>query len=131
MGDKAFYIGYEDGPGRIAEYIEHRLMRERQILQALGGGLVRIPDMVERIYVEVPRNLHRTAAMSVESHLKKLAREGPVRERREPDALGVALLRRATALDTHGALEGEDGSRSDRPARRLDGAAGGGLQGPR
>jgi hydroxyacylglutathione hydrolase len=29
----------EDGPGRIAEYIEHRLMRERQILEALGDGL--------------------------------------------------------------------------------------------
>ncbi|MFQ5973996.1 MAG: hypothetical protein ACE5Q3_16850, partial [Alphaproteobacteria bacterium] len=54
--------------------------------EALGDGLVRIPDMVERIYAEVPRNLHRTAAMSVESHLKKLAREGRVRERREPDA---------------------------------------------
>lgn len=76
----------EDGPGRLAEYIEHRLMRERQILGALGDGLLRIPDMVERIYAEVPRNLHPAAAMSVESHLKKLAREGRVREHRVPDA---------------------------------------------
>ena len=28
----------EDGPGKIAEYVEHRLLRERQILDAMGGG---------------------------------------------------------------------------------------------
>src|SRR6185436_9103706 len=33
----------EDGPARIQEYIDHRLMRERQILQALGDGLATIP----------------------------------------------------------------------------------------
>ena len=36
--------------------------------------------MVERIYAEVPKNLHPVAAQSVASHLKKLAREGRVRE---------------------------------------------------
>src|SRR5207249_7442513 len=36
----------EDGPGRIQEYIDHRLMRERQILTALGAGLATIPEMV-------------------------------------------------------------------------------------
>jgi hydroxyacylglutathione hydrolase len=76
----------EDGPGRIAEYIEHRLMRERQILQALADGLVTIPAMVARIYADVAPALHPMAAMSVESHLRKLAREGRVRERREGDA---------------------------------------------
>ncbi len=76
----------EDGPGRIREYIAHRLMRERQILEALGDGLVTIPAMVERIYADVAQSLHRVAAQSVESHLKKLAREGRVREHRTPDA---------------------------------------------
>jgi glyoxylase-like metal-dependent hydrolase (beta-lactamase superfamily II) len=76
----------EDGPGRIAEYIEHRLMRERQILDALGAGLVTIPAMVSRIYAEVSPALHGAAAMSVEAHLKKLAREGRVREHLERDA---------------------------------------------
>ncbi len=59
-------------------------MRERQILQALGDGLRTIPTMVERIYAEVPKNLHPVAAQSVASHLKKLAREGRVREHAEP-----------------------------------------------
>jgi hydroxyacylglutathione hydrolase len=76
----------EDGPGLIAEYIEHRLMRERQILQALGDGLHTIPAMVERIYALVPKNLHAMAGQSVASHLKKLAREGRVREHPVSDA---------------------------------------------
>lgn len=76
----------EDGPGRIAEYIEHRLLRERQILESLGDGPATIPQLVSRIYADVPTSLHRPAAMSVESHLKKLLREGRVREHREADA---------------------------------------------
>lgn len=70
----------EDGRGRIAEYIEHRLMRERQIVEALGAGLATIPELVARIYADVPAALHPVAAMSVESHLRKLAREGRARE---------------------------------------------------
>lgn len=70
----------EDGPARIREYVEHRLMRERQILEALGDGLHTIPAMVARIYADVAPSLHAAAAMSVESHLRKLAREGRVRE---------------------------------------------------
>jgi hydroxyacylglutathione hydrolase len=70
----------EDGPARIREYIDHRLMRERQILDALAGGLETIPDLVERIYADVSPKLHPVAAQSVESHLRKLEKEGRVRE---------------------------------------------------
>jgi hydroxyacylglutathione hydrolase len=76
----------EDAPAKIQEYIDHRMLRERQILEALGDGLPTIPAMVERIYAEVPKALHPTAAMSVESHLKKLKREGRVRETVVKDA---------------------------------------------
>ena len=76
----------EDAQGKLTEYIEHRMLRERQILQALGDGLRTIPTMVERIYAEVPKNLHAMAGQSVASHLKKLAREGRVREHVEPNA---------------------------------------------
>src|SRR5215470_742643 len=76
----------ENAQAKLTEYIEHRLDRERQILQALGDGLRTIPTMVERIYAEVPKNLHPVAAQSVASHLKKLAREGRVREQPERDA---------------------------------------------
>ena len=70
----------EDGPAKIAEYLEHRMLRERQILEALADGLTTIPTMVARIYADVAPALHPVAAMSVESHLKKLAREGRVVE---------------------------------------------------
>jgi glyoxylase-like metal-dependent hydrolase (beta-lactamase superfamily II) len=76
----------EDGPGRIREYIEHRLMRERQILEALVDGVVTIPEMVKRIYADVPEKLHAMAAQSVESHLRKLEHDGRVREHVRPKA---------------------------------------------
>ena len=74
----------EDPRERIREYVEHRLERERQILEVLGGGPTAIPDIVAAIYADVSRALHGAAAMSVESHLRKLAREGRVREHLRP-----------------------------------------------
>ena len=44
----------ENAPAKIQEYIDHRLLRERQVLEALGDGLLTIPAMVERIYAQVP-----------------------------------------------------------------------------
>lgn len=76
----------EDARGKLEEYIEHRLLRERQILETLGDGVETIPAMVKRIYADVPEKLHMAAAMSVESHLKKLAKEGRVSEALESGA---------------------------------------------
>jgi ribonuclease/clavin/mitogillin len=70
----------EDGPGHIAAYIDHRLMRERQILATLADGPATIPELVRRIYVDIAPALHPTAALSVEAHLRKLHREGRVEE---------------------------------------------------
>src|SRR2546428_521453 len=61
-------------------------LRERQILDALSAGPSVIPDVVKRVYVDVAPALHGIAAMSVESHLKKLKREGRVRETVQRDA---------------------------------------------
>ncbi len=71
----------EDGPAQIREYIEHRLLRERQILAAVGEGRATIPEIVEKIYAEVSPALHAAAALSVESHLRALEKAGRVRER--------------------------------------------------
>ena len=76
----------EDAPAKIQEYIDHRLMRERQILETLGDGLHTIPEMVARIYVDVSPALHHAAGMSVSSHLAKLKREGRVSEEVAPNA---------------------------------------------
>lgn len=64
---------------KIAEDIEHRRMRERQILEAMWGGARTIQEMVARIYPRVPKGLHRLAEESVWSHLVKLGEENRVR----------------------------------------------------
>jgi len=70
----------EDAAGKIQEYLDHRMLRERQILEALGAGVGTIPELVRVIYADVPVALHGAAAMSVHSHLKKLKQEGRVGE---------------------------------------------------
>ena len=74
----------EDGRGKLREYIEHRLEREREIVAALGGGCERISEIVAEVYAAYPPSLHGPARMTVCSHLLKLAREG--RARAEGDA---------------------------------------------
>jgi len=76
----------EDGPGKIQEFIDHRMLRERQILETLGGGARTIPEIVKIVYADVSTALHRVAAMSVHSHLRKLKHEERVSE--EPAAGG-------------------------------------------
>jgi glyoxylase-like metal-dependent hydrolase (beta-lactamase superfamily II) len=71
---------------KICEYIEHRLERERQIVDAMRAGESSIERMVERIYVDTPRVLYAAAGMSVRSHLLKL--EAEKRAARSVDAAG-------------------------------------------
>jgi hydroxyacylglutathione hydrolase len=72
----------EDAPAKIQEYIDHRMERERQIVDALGNGARTIPEMVKVIYTDIPEKLHAMAGMSVHSHLKKLKKDGRVAEER-------------------------------------------------
>ena len=65
---------------KIREYIAHRELRERQVLEALGAGPLEVMAIVKKIYVDVPEYLHPAAASSVRSHLKKLGKEGRVAE---------------------------------------------------
>jgi endoribonuclease LACTB2 len=67
-----------DGKAKIREYLAHRMLREQEILAALGDGLTRIGEMVKRIYAAYPAELHAPAAGSVTAHLRKLEREGRV-----------------------------------------------------
>ena len=76
----------EDAAGKIREYIDHRMERERQILEVLGGGTRTIPEMVKVIYADVPEKLHVMAGKSVHSHLKKLVKDGRVREEKVSSA---------------------------------------------
>lgn len=73
----------QDPQAKITEYIGHRRMRERQVLDALYGGARTIREMVARIYADVPKALHRLAEESVWNHLVKLAEEHRVRRTEE------------------------------------------------
>jgi glyoxylase-like metal-dependent hydrolase (beta-lactamase superfamily II) len=75
-----------DAQAKISEYIQHRMLREQQVIQileVLPAGAI-IPEMVPQIYVDVDPKLYPIAAWSVEAHLIKLEREGLV-ERLEND----------------------------------------------
>jgi len=64
---------------KVQQYIAHRELRDRQILEALEAGPRSVAELVRRIYTDVPEFLHHAAGMSVGAHLRKLAREGRVR----------------------------------------------------
>lgn len=69
-----------DAQAKIAEYIDHRMLREQQVMQALEElppGAT-IPELVPLIYQDVDQKLHPIAAWTVEAHLLKLEREGLV-----------------------------------------------------
>lgn len=70
---RVYYPGH--GPAiltphvRVQELIDHRRMRETQILTALESGPSTIPDLTSRLYADVPANLHPAAARNVFAHL--------------------------------------------------------------
>ncbi|MEX1207491.1 MAG: MBL fold metallo-hydrolase [Acidimicrobiia bacterium] len=69
----------EEPDAVISDYIAHRLEREAQILAAVRAGAATVGQVVERVYADVHPALHPAAALSVASHLRKLAADGEVR----------------------------------------------------
>jgi glyoxylase-like metal-dependent hydrolase (beta-lactamase superfamily II) len=63
---------------KVRQYIAHRKLRDRQVLDGLGAGDRTVKQLVRRIYTDVPEFLHGAAGMSVLAHLRKLEREGAV-----------------------------------------------------
>ena len=59
-------------------YYEHRLERERQIIEQIAIGNNTIPGIVKVLYASVNKQLHRPARRSVWSHLRKLVEDGVV-----------------------------------------------------
>jgi glyoxylase-like metal-dependent hydrolase (beta-lactamase superfamily II) len=66
----------DDPATTIREYIDHRMEREAQVLEALRAGERTPAGMVRRIYADVDPALHQFAELSVRAHLVKLVREG-------------------------------------------------------
>jgi glyoxylase-like metal-dependent hydrolase (beta-lactamase superfamily II) len=68
---------YVDDPAaKIAEYIEHRLGRERNLLAALQSGERSRDRLLDRVWGDVPPGLRAAAAAVMAAHLEKLDSEG-------------------------------------------------------
>ncbi|PTB62510.1 Metallo-hydrolase/oxidoreductase [Trichoderma citrinoviride] len=82
----------DNGPEKIAEYIEHRRQREEEVLRAMRGGA---PDsnsndnnketwtameIVKVVYKDVREDLHMAACGGVVQMLAKLEQDGKVRQ---------------------------------------------------
>lgn len=64
-----------DARGKIEEYINHRLERENQILEAIKNGAKTTSEIVEQIYINLNPALLKLAEKSVEAHIEKLRAE--------------------------------------------------------
>lgn len=78
----------QDAAAKIEEYREHRLARERQVVDELeAGGPGTAAELTERVYAaelaatDAREQLLRAAEMTLRAHLRKLVDEGRVQER--------------------------------------------------
>ena len=68
-----------EDPDEVVEwYLDHRLERERQIIEAIEDGAPTVGGIVEACYLDVDPILHPLAARSVGAHVRKLAEEGMI-----------------------------------------------------
>jgi glyoxylase-like metal-dependent hydrolase (beta-lactamase superfamily II) len=77
----------QDAGAKIAEYREHRLQRERQVLAELASGPGTATELTRRVYeaeVGGDERLMAAAEMTLRAHLKKLVDEGRVSSRPAP-----------------------------------------------
>ncbi len=68
----------EDGAAYVTALVEHRLERERGVLEAVRAGRSTIPEMVALLYADVREELHKPAGRSVWAHLERLVAVGAV-----------------------------------------------------
>jgi glyoxylase-like metal-dependent hydrolase (beta-lactamase superfamily II) len=78
---------------KLQGYVDHRSERERQVVDAMAGGVARsIEEMVSIIYADHPTEVHGLAARSVLSHLLKLEGEGLVARNGQRDEASWELI---------------------------------------
>lgn len=68
----------KDPAGVVRQYRDHRMDRERQIIEALARGAETVGEIVHLVYADVDSALHFAAGQSTGAHLRKLVAEGKV-----------------------------------------------------
>jgi glyoxylase-like metal-dependent hydrolase (beta-lactamase superfamily II) len=66
----------EDPAAKLAEYVEHREMRERRLLAALERGERSREALLAEVWDDVPSEVRPAAALVMQAHLDKLEAEG-------------------------------------------------------
>ena len=67
-----------DVRAKLDGYVEHRLERERLLLEALAQGLSSEDELLDAAWGDAPAALRDFAALSLRAHLEKLRAEGRV-----------------------------------------------------
>jgi glyoxylase-like metal-dependent hydrolase (beta-lactamase superfamily II) len=65
-----------DPRAKLDEYIEHRLDRERRLLEALDAGARTEDELLDRAWSDAPPHLRGAAALTLRAHMEKLEAEG-------------------------------------------------------
>lgn len=65
-----------DPRAKLDEYLDHRLERERMLVDALDAGARSESDLLDRAWADVGPELRPIAALSLRAHLLKLEAEG-------------------------------------------------------
>jgi len=80
LGPRVLYPAHgariDDPPKVLTEYLAHRRMRERQVIEALRAGHADIDAIAGAIYREVDPALMPAARENVRAHLEKLRADG-------------------------------------------------------
>jgi glyoxylase-like metal-dependent hydrolase (beta-lactamase superfamily II) len=76
-----------DVDAKLAQYIAHRLDRERRLVSALHGGKRTVGELLDDVWDDAPPALRPAAEMTLAAHLDKLAEEGRLPEGVERPAL--------------------------------------------
>ncbi len=69
----------DDPKPHVQAFIEHRLARERQIIDCIEQGVHRIEDMVPMMYTELPEFMYPAAARSVLASMEHLVGNGALK----------------------------------------------------
>jgi glyoxylase-like metal-dependent hydrolase (beta-lactamase superfamily II) len=65
-----------DVEGKLAQYIDHRLDRERRLIAALESGGRTVDELLDEVWDDAPLVLRPAAAVTLAAHLDKLEEEG-------------------------------------------------------
>jgi glyoxylase-like metal-dependent hydrolase (beta-lactamase superfamily II) len=65
-----------DARAKLGQYIDHRLERERKLLEGLASGRRSVSELLDAAWSDVPEPMRGVAAITLVAHLDKLEEEG-------------------------------------------------------